>query len=318
VVFATACGLAVANVYSQPLLDAMAADFHISPASIGAVVTATQSGYALGLLFIVPLGDLVDRRKVIVGQSILSALALIVVATAPTGAVLLAGMVAVGLLAVVVQALVAFAATLSAPSARGRTVGMVTSGVVIGILLARFVAGVLADLGGWRSVYATSAALTLCMAAVLNRVLPSSGEGKAATSYAGLLRSIPAVFLEEPFLRIRAVLALLIFATFSSFWTSLVLPLSAPPLVLSHTQIGLFGLAGMAGALAASGAERLVDRGVGQRTTGVSLSLMLVAWAPIAMLHTSMTGPGVRRRSARPRNSGRPRHQSKHDLRRAP
>jgi predicted MFS family arabinose efflux permease len=148
-VFAGTCGMSVANIYyAQPLLDSMAATFSISAASIGMVITLTQAGYALGLLFIVPLGDLVDRRKLVIVQTFLSAVALTVVGTAHHAVVLFAGMIAVGLLAVVVQVLVAFTATLAAPSEQGRAVGLVTSGVVIGILAARFVSGVIADFGG--------------------------------------------------------------------------------------------------------------------------------------------------------------------------
>ncbi len=135
--FAAACGLSVANIhFAQPLLDAMAHDLSMSHASIGIVVTVTQIGYALGLILIVPLGDLLDRRRLIVGQAILPTVALVIVGFAHTRDVLLASMVAVGLLAVVVQVLVAFAADLAAPAERGSVVGVVTSGGVIGILLA--------------------------------------------------------------------------------------------------------------------------------------------------------------------------------------
>ncbi|WNG29120.1 MFS transporter [Cystobacter fuscus] len=287
--FALAAGLSVANIYyAQPLLDAMARDFSIRPAAIGLVVTVTQLGYALGLLFIVPLGDLVDRRRLIAGQGLLSALALVGVSSAPTATVLLAGMIIVGLLAVVVQVLVAFAATLASSDERGSVVGTVTSGVVIGILLARFVSGLLADLGGWRSVYLTSAGLSLLMAALLYGVLPRHERRSAAPPYPELVRSVFVLFREEPLLRVRAVLALLIFATFSVLWTSMVLPLSAPPISLSHTGVGLFGLAGVAGAIGAGRAGRLADRGWGQWTTGVALALMLVAWLPIAFTHSSL------------------------------
>ena len=287
--FAAACGLSVANIYyAQPLLDAMARDFAISPASIGIVLTVTQIGYALGLLFIVPLGDFLDRRRLIVLQSVASALALTVVGLAPTAAVLLSGMVAVGLLAVAVQVLVAFAASLAAPAQRGKIVGTVTSGVVIGILLARFVAGLLADLGGWRSVYLASAFMTLLMAILLFRVLPHHQTANPATSYPKLLRSTVMLFVEEPILRVRAVIAMLIFATFNVLWTSMVLPLSARPFSLSHTEVGLFGLAGVAGALTAGRAGHLADRGWSQWTTGVSLALMLAAWIPIAMTGVSL------------------------------
>ncbi|MGN1285104.1 MAG: MFS transporter, partial [Bradyrhizobium sp.] len=261
--FAVACGLSVANIYfAQPLLDTMAQDLSITPAVIGGVVTLTQIGYAFGLMLIVPLGDLWDRRRMIVGQTVLSALALAIVGTAPNAAVLLAGMVLVGLLAVVIQVLVAYAATLAAPADRGRTIGTVTSGVVSGILLARFAAGALADLGGWRVVYLTSAALTLVLAALLARALPRHApQPMAGSSYAKLLRSTVALFVEEQVLRERAVFALLIFASFSVFWSSVVLPLAAPPLSLSHTTIGMLGIAGLAGALAARNSGQLADRG---------------------------------------------------------
>lgn len=288
--FAVACGLSVANIYfAQPLLDTMARDLGIAPAAIGLVVTLTQIGYAVGLILIVPLGDLVDRRRLIVGQTVLSAIALAIVGLATNPVVVLAGMVLVGLLAVVIQVMVAFAATLATPAERGRTIGTVTSGVVSGILLARFVSGALADIGGWRAVYLTSAVLTLVLAGLLARVLPRhQSRPMAGSSYAKLLRSTVTLFVQEPVLRERAVFAALIFASFSVFWTSIVLPLAAPPLSLSHTTIGMLGIAGVAGALAARNSGRLADRGWGQRTTGLSLLLMLAGWVPIACLHSSL------------------------------
>ncbi|NOU67034.1 MFS transporter [Paenibacillus sp. LMG 31461] len=287
--FATACGLAVANIYyAQPLLDALASEFSIAHSSVGIVITITQICYALGLLLLVPLGDLLNRRRLIPGLMLLSVLALIAVGIAPNSTVLLTGLAAVGLLAVVTQVLVAFAATLAAPVERGRIVGLVISGVVIGILLARTFAGVLTDLAGWRSVYLVSAALMLVMAGVLFRVLPHDERERASLTYPQLLRSVLALFLQERILRVRAVLALLIFTAFSTLWTSLVLPLSSPPLSLSHTAIGAFGLAGAAGALAASRAGWLADRGLGQRTTGVALTLLLVSWLPISYTEHSL------------------------------
>ncbi|WP_409345403.1 MFS transporter [Paenibacillus sp. MBLB4367] len=287
--FAVAGGLSVANIYyAQPLLDAFASEFGIGRASVGMIVTITQISYALGLLLLVPLGDLLDRRRLIAGQLLLSVFALLTVSLAPNGAILLAGMAAVGLLAVAVQALVAFAAALAAPADRGRTVGMVTSGVVIGILLARTVAGILTDLAGWRAVYAVSAVLTLITAAALFRILPNREEVKLQIPYTQLLRSVFALFVQEPVLRIRSVIALLIFTAFSILWTSLVLPLSAPPFSLSHTAIGSFGLAGIAGALAAARAGRLADRGLGQRTTGMALVILLGSWLFIGFTERSI------------------------------
>lgn len=288
--FAVACALSVANVYfAHPLLDAMSRDLAIDSASVGVVVTVTQVGYALGLVFLVPLGDLIDRRRLIVGQTLLSALALVVVGLAPTSRVLLVGMVVVGVLAVVVQTLVSFAATLAPPDERGRAVGTVTSGVVVGILCARFVSGVLADLGGWRSVYLTSAVLMLILAGLLSRALPAHAkERESPSSYAELLRSLFALFRTEPVLRQRAVFAFLIFAVFNVLWAPLVLPLRASPYELSQTQIGLFGLAGIAGALAARRAGRRADLGLGHQTTGLALGLLVAAWIPIALLRVSL------------------------------
>lgn len=287
--FAISCGLTVANIYyAQPLLDAISNEFGITPSSVGIVITITQVCYAVGLLLLVPLGDLLNRRWLIAGQMLVSVLALIVVGTAPISMVLFIGIAAIGLFAVVTQTLVAFAATLAAPAERGRTVGVVTSGIVIGILLARTFAGTLTDLAGWRSVYLVSALLTLIMACVLFRVLPHDERKRESLSYMQLLRSLLMLFAQQRILRIRAVLCLLIFTAFSILWTSLVLPLSTPPFSLSHTAIGAFGLAGVAGALAAARAGHLADRGLGQKTTGVALILLLISWLPISYTQHSL------------------------------
>ncbi|MFE2294961.1 MFS transporter [Streptomyces sp. NPDC059452] len=288
--FAVACAVAVANVYfSQPLLVTMGHDLAMSPALVGSVVTLTHAGYGLGLFFLVPLGDTADRRRIIVAQSLLLVVALTVVAAAPTAAVLLAGMAAVGLLAVVTQTLVAFAAALAPPAVRGRVVGTVTSGVVIGILLARTASGLLADLAGWRSVYLASSALTALLALVLYRVLPRHGGAPPAPlRYGQLLRSTVTLFVREPLLRLRALFGLLVFAAFSTLWSSVALPLSEAPYFLSHSAIGALGLIGVVGALAASGAGRLNDRGLSRRTTGIALALLAASWAPLAFTRSSL------------------------------
>ncbi|WLH33712.1 MFS transporter [Pseudomonas sp. FP2196] len=287
--FAVACGLAVGNVYyAQPLLDAMAEAFAMPPASIGIVITLTQIGYGVGLVLLVPLGDLLNRRRLIVTQTLLSAAALLIIALAPTTLWLLLGMTLTGLLAVVTQVLVAYAATLTDPAHRGRVVGVVTSGIVVGILLARTVAGAMADLAGWRAIYWLSAGLTLVMALLLFRVLPKAEAPQLATSYSALIVSVFSLFKEEPVLRQRALLALLTFASAMVLWTPMVLPLAAPPLSLSHSEIGLFGLAGAAGALAAARAGHLADRGLGQWVSGLSLLLMLGSWLPIALTQSSL------------------------------
>jgi predicted MFS family arabinose efflux permease len=287
--FSVTCALAVANVYfAQPLLDSMAQSLGVASSMIGVVVTATQVGYALGLLFIVPLGDLLNRKGLILTQVLLSAVALAGVGAAQQWLALLGAMVIVGLLAVMVQVLVAYAAVLATPSQRGQAVGTVTSGIVLGILLARFTSGLIADLAGWRAVYFVSSGLMLVLAAVFWKVLPATESPRNRNTYPALIRSMFRLFMTEPVLRIRGLLALLIFAAFSVLWTSMVLPLSAPPLSLSHTAIGLFGLAGVAGALAARRAGRWADRGLGQRVTGISLVILTLSWLPIAFAPTSL------------------------------
>lgn len=285
--FSLTSALAVANVYSaQPLLEAIAASLQVSPGTIGTVVTATQSGYALGLIFLVPLGDCVNRKKLVITQLLLSVLALIIAAVAPDLMTLLCAMLLVGLMAVVTQLMVAWAAMLASPEQRGQVVGSVTSGIVIGILLARFVSGMIADLAGWRAVYLTAACLLLLISLILAKVLPATAGQTQRTSYPHLLLSVFRLFLTEPQLRRRGILALLIFAAFSMLWSSMVLPLTA--LSLSHTQTGMFGLAGLAGALAASRAGAWADLGLGQRATGLALALLTFSWLPIAALQTSL------------------------------
>jgi predicted MFS family arabinose efflux permease len=287
--FAVACGLAVGNVYyAQPLLDAMAEAFAMSPASIGIVITLTQTGYGIGLVLLVPLGDLLNRRWLIVTQNLLSVVALLMIAWAPNSAWLLLGMTLTGLLAVVTQVLVAYAATLADPAQRGRVVGVVTSGIVVGILLARTAAGAMADLAGWQAIYLLSAGLTLLMTLLLFGVLPKDEPPQPDTTYVALIASVFSLFRQEAVLRQRAILALLTFASAMVLWTPMVLPLSAPPLSLSHSEIGLFGLAGAAGALAAARAGHLADRGLGQWVSGLSLLLMLASWLPIALTGSSL------------------------------
>ncbi|MFF5585590.1 MFS transporter [Streptomyces hygroscopicus] len=290
ILFAVACGAAVANVYfAQPLLVTMGHDLAMSPALVGSVVTLTHVGYGLGLFFLVPLGDVADRRRLIVAQLLLLVVALAVVATAHTAAILLAGMAATGLLAVVTQTLVAFAASLAPPAERGRAVGLVTSGVVIGILLARTASGLMADLAGWRSVYLASASLTALLALVLYRVLPRHGDAPPATlRYGQLLRSTITLFARERLLRLRALFGLLVFAAFSTLWSSVALPLSEAPYFLPHRAIGALGLIGVAGALAATVAGRLNDRGLSRRTTGIALALLAASWLPLAFTGSSL------------------------------
>ncbi|GKU77454.1 MFS transporter [Paenibacillus sp. L3-i20] len=289
ILFAVTCGMSVANIYfAQPILDNLSSEFGVEHSTIGILITITQIFYAVGLLLLVPLGDLLNQRKLIIGQMSLSMIALVIVGTASSSTALFVGMAMVGLLAVVTQTLVAFASTMAIPAERGRVVGTITSGIVIGILLARSISGIITDFAGWRFVYLLSAVLMLVMVYTLFRVLPNVERKVTNISYFQLLRSVIMLFAQERILRIRAILAMLIFTVFSILWTPLVLPLSAPPLSLSHTAIGAFGLVGVVGALAAARAGKLADRGYGQKTTGVALTLLLLSWWLISYTEKSL------------------------------
>jgi predicted MFS family arabinose efflux permease len=288
--FACASGLSVANVYyAQPLLDALANDFAIPRAAIGAVVLATQLGSALALLLLVPLGDLWNRRRLMLAQSVLLAVVLTGISLSTAPVALLVGMLGAGLLGTAMtQGLIAYAASAAGPDERGRVVGAAQSGVFVGLLLARVLAGGISDLAGWRAVYASSAMAMLILAALLWRALPRLPVAAQPMNYLRLLGSMFGLLRSERVLRVRGTLAMLMFAALNIFWSALVLPLSGPPYGYSHTAIGAFGLVGAFGALAAARAGRWADQGLGQRTTAVALVLLLVAWGPLAWMSTSI------------------------------
>lgn len=284
--FALASGLSVANVYyAQPLLDALARDFAISDAAIGGVIAATQIGCAMALLLLVPLGDRVNRRRLIATQVFLLIAALTAVSLASTTVMLLGGMLAVGLLGTAMtQGMIAYAASAASPHEQGRVVGAAQSGVFIGLLLARVFSGGVSDLFGWRGVYIFAALLMLGIALPLWRRLPVLAVASTPLSYPRLLASMLTLLRQEKVLQVRGVLALLMFAAFNIFWSALVLPLSAPPFGFSHTEIGALGLVGAIGALAAGRAGKWADRGYGQRTSAVALVMLLVAWWPLSLM----------------------------------
>lgn len=288
--FATASGLSVANVYyAQPLLDALANDFGISHAAVGGVVTATQIGCALALLLVVPLGDKVDRRRLMAIQLIALVVALVSVSMAQSSSALLIGMLATGMLGTAMtQGLIAYAASAASPHEQGRVVGTAQGGVFIGLLLARVFAGGISDIAGWRGVYLCAAALMLMIALPLWWRLPALPAVTATMSYPRLIGSMLTLLRQEKVLQIRGMLALLMFASFNVFWSALVLPLSAPPFNFSHTAIGAFGLAGAVGALAAGQAGRWADRGYAQRTSAATLSILLLAWWPLSLMEHSL------------------------------
>jgi predicted MFS family arabinose efflux permease len=283
VLFAIACGATVANNYwAQPLLDTIASQFGVGTTAAGLVVTASQIGYAAGLVLIVPLGDVLARRRLIVVLLLACAVALAAAAAAPS--LLWLGVAAgvASLTSVVAQILVPLAASLAAEEERGRVIGTVMSGLLMGILLARTVAGLVAEVAGWRTVYAGAAAAMVVLAAVVGRRLPRLPPGPHVP-YGELLRSVGRLMGDEPVLRRRSAYGALTFGAFAALWTTLAFLLSSDPYNFSEAVIGLFSLAGVAGALAARRAGRLHDRGAGAIATGACLVLGALAFAAIAL-----------------------------------
>lgn len=283
-----ATGLAVAsNYYAQPLLDTIARAFDLSASSAGFIVTAAQLGYAAGLLFLVPLGDMFERRMLIVSMTLLAAGGMLITASSQSLTMMIIGTALTGLFSVVAQILVPLAATLASPEKRGKVVGTIMSGLLLGILLARTVAGLLASLGGWRTVYWVASVLMVIMALALWRGLPKVKQ-ENHLNYPQLLASVFSLFTRDKLLRTRAVLGCLTFANFSILWTSMAFLLAAPPFDYSEGVIGLFGLAGAAGALGARPAGGLADKGKSHMTTSAGLVLLLLSWAAIWYGHVSV------------------------------
>ncbi|ADO47312.1 MFS transporter [[Enterobacter] lignolyticus] len=276
-----ATGLAVAsNYYAQPLLDTIARAFSLSAGQAGFIVTAAQLGYAAGLLFLVPLGDMFERRALIVFMTLLAAGGMLITASSQSLGVMILGTALTGLFSVVAQILVPLAATLATPDKRGKVVGTIMSGLLLGILLARTVAGLLADLGGWRTVYWLASALMALMAFALWRGLPKVKQ-ETHLNYPQLLGSVFSLFIHDRLLRTRALLGCLTFANFSILWTSMAFLLAGAPFHFSEGVIGLFGLAGAAGALGARPAGGLADKGKSHLTTTSGLLLLLLSWGAI-------------------------------------
>ncbi len=277
-----ATGLCVAsNYYIQPLLHTIAQHFDLSVALAGFIVTTAQLGYACGLLLLVPLGDMLERRGLIVGMIVMAAVGMVIIALSSSFPFLLLGTVITGLFSVAAQILVPLAATLAAPEKRGKVTGTVMSVLLLGILLARTVSGGLAQLGGWQTVYWVASVLMLLMALALWRTLPSITPS-VSLNYRQLLVSIFQLYAADPVLRTRAYSGCLTFANFSILWTSMAFLLSSAPYGFTEGEIGLLGLVGAAGARAARKAGSLADKGKAGLTTSAGLLIMLLSWAAIA------------------------------------
>ncbi|MBI1425029.1 MAG: MFS transporter [Gammaproteobacteria bacterium] len=278
-VMAVASGLSVANLYyAQPLLHTLARGFGVSNGAAGSIITMTQLGYAIGLVLLVPLGDLLERRRLITRIQLGAVVALVAAAVSPKLFLFDIACLFVGITAVVAQVLVPFAAHLARDADRGRVVGRVMSGLLLGILLARVASGLISDVTGWRGVYWIAALLMLIQTIVLARVLPAE-PAQSKQAYGALLLSILHLMRDEPVLRRRIVYGMAVFAGFSVLWTSLPFLLAPQPYDYSDSIIGLFGLLGVAGVLMASFAGHLHDRGHSHLGTGGALTLVVISFA---------------------------------------
>ena len=277
---ALTCGVTVANIYyAQPMLHTIALGLGTSQSAAGLVVAGTQAGFAVGLLLVVPLGDIVPRRPLLAALLVVDAAALAACAAAPTLQVLAAEGVLVGMSTVVVQMLIPYAATMASPGERARTIGMLMGGLLLGVLLSRTFAGLVAAAAGWRGVYAVAAGLMAVMALVLSRVLPRGGR-EVGIGYLTQMREVARLALRQPVLRWRAVMGAAQFGAFSCFWTTVTFVLAGRPYRYTQVEIGLFALVGAAGAACALAGGRLLDRHPDRRwvITGLGFAALLMSF----------------------------------------
>ena len=277
-VMAAACGLIVANLYyAQPLAGPIAAAIGLPPHLTGLIVTLTQIGYGLGLLFIVPLGDLLENRRLILIMIAATAISLVAAGLSSTALPFLLASLAIGLTSSAVQMIVPFAASLTPEEHRGKVVGNVVSGLMIGIMMARPVASFVTGLSNWHVIFLASAAVMVALGFILAVRLPKRMP-RTQLSYAGLLASLVTLYATQPILRRRAFYQFCQFAAFSLFWTVTPLVLAGPAFNLSQNGIALFALVGVAGAIASPIAGRLADRNLGKPATGLGILSVGVAF----------------------------------------
>jgi predicted MFS family arabinose efflux permease len=274
---AVAGGIAVANIYyNQPMLGLMEAEFSQQPIT-GMVPTATQLGYALGLFLLLPLSDLVNRRRMIIGQFVVLAAALALAALAPTAWMLVVASVIVGVCSTVAQQIVPFAASLAAPEKRGATIGTVMAGVLSGILFSRTLSGFVGEHAGWREMFWIAVPLALVAAGLMLAVLPHH-RPTSTLRYHQAIRSLGQLWQRHPALRAATIIQAFLFASFTAFWTVLALYLAGPKYQLGADVAGLFGIVGAVGIFAAPLAGRVADKRGPHFVVWLGAALTIVAW----------------------------------------
>jgi len=283
--FAVLAGLTTANAYYvQPLLDRISSELDASSASVSMIVTTGQIGTAVGLLFVVPAADLMPRRRLLTWLFLANTVALGLSAFA-TGTPMLATLaVFIGVGAVAIPIISAYAAVRTTDETRGRALGVIMGGVLFGILLSRTVASLIAAIGGWRAVFVVAAVL-MALAVVAIRMAVTETRDRLSISYPAQLRAVVTQFREHAILRTRCLLGACVMATFTAFWTSVAFLLAGPPFNYGQVGIGLFALSGVAGALMASSGGRYIDRYRYWRwqSSGIALVLLLVSFGMLAL-----------------------------------
>ena len=272
-------GVMVANLYYlQPVLHQIRRDFHVGTATASLLVVLTQAGYAVGLALVVPLGDLMRRRRLIAVMFLLASATMALAALTTSFAAFAAISLLIGLTSVGTQMIIPFAADLAEAASRGRTIARVMSGLLSGILLSRTASGLVAQVAGWRAIYWVAAAILAVMALVLLRALPDEAPRPRLTYTQAVAGSVR-LYRELPLLRFRAGFGALAFASLSTLWTTLSFHLSGAPFHYSNATIGLFGLFGMAGITAANAAGHLADRARSRTATIVAAVLVTSSFA---------------------------------------
>ena len=293
VAMALAAAVTAANLYyCQPLLSQLARSLHMTARETADIPMLTQLGYALGLLFFAPLGDMVERRGLTTALLLIVTVSLVGTASAPDAWVLLATSLITGMFSVVPQVMAPMAAALSKPETQGRAVGIVMGSMLIGILLARTVAGFVGAWFGWRAMYAAAAVMMVAMAALLRAMLPVS-RPDSRIRYRELLSSLIPLARKLPALRQAAIMSSFAFGAFSAYWTTLVFFLEKPPYHYGAQMAGLLGLAGVAGALAAPPMGWLSDHGYPRLASGCALVIGMIAFGLLWTVGGTITGLAI-------------------------
>jgi predicted MFS family arabinose efflux permease len=291
---AISAGLTVANIYyNQSLLHLIAGHFGVSESAVGTMAFVTQLGYASGLLLLVPLGDILNRKRLIVATAAGAGLAMLVIAWSPSLALIVAASYLMGCISITPQIIVPYAVSLAQPERRGKIVGMVMAGLLVGILASRSAAGFLGEWFGWREVFVIGAAVTLLDAAALYFFLPPSPKAENKMSYHRLLFSLFPLLWEEPVLRRHSLIGLLGFGAFSAFWTSLSFYLANRPEHYGSQVVGLFALLAVAGAAVAPVAGHFSDKLNARIVNGAALTVMIVGFGFMAFADWSLWWLGV-------------------------